>query len=133
MWKCGKADDDTFTDGNSVLSDSSRHSYNVSGYYETDDFQVRVSYNWRSEYMLRESGAYGNRLHDDFGSLDLTAVYSVTDNIDVRFAVNNLTEESSVQKGNNNFQTNYSGFARGFPLYEYEMARRITAGVLVKF
>ncbi|MDM7859103.1 TonB-dependent receptor [Alteromonas sp. ASW11-36] len=128
-----KADEDTFTDANSVLSDSSRHSYNVSGYYETDDFQVRVSYNWRSEYMLRESGAYGNRLHDDFGSLDLTAIYSVTDNIDVRFAVNNLTEESSVQKGNNNFQTNYSGFARGFPLYEYEMARRITAGVLVRF
>ena len=128
-----KADDGTFTDQNTVLSDSSRHSYNVTGYYENDDMQIRLAYNWRSEYMLRESGSYGNRLHDDFGSLDLSAVYSVTENIDVKLAINNITEESSVQKGNNNFQSNYSGFTKGFPLYEYEMARRITAGVSLRF
>lgn len=128
-----KADDETFTDRNNVLSDSSRHSYNMTGYYENEVLQVRLSYNWRSEYMLRESGSYGNRLHEDFGSLDLSAVYRLTENVDLKFAVNNITEESSVQKGNNNFQTNYSGFAKGFPLYEYEMARRITAGVSVRF
>ena len=127
------ADDNTFTDQNSVLSDSSRHSYNVSGYYENDSVQIRLAYNWRSEYMLRESGSYGNRLHDDFGSLDLSAVYKVTENVDLKLAINNITEESSVQKGNNNFQTNYSGFTQGFPLYEYEMARRITAGLSVRF
>ncbi|MFC6441509.1 TonB-dependent receptor [Bowmanella sp. JS7-9] len=128
-----RADEMTFTDMNAVLSDSSRHSYNVSGYYEDERFQVRVSYNWRSEYMLRESGSYGNRLHDAFGSLDLSAVYHLTDSIDLKLDANNLLEESSVQTGNNNFQTNYSGFARGFPLYEYEMARRITFGASVRF
>lgn len=128
-----QADEETFTDANSVLSDSSRHSYNVTGYYETEQFQVRISYNWRSEYMLRESGSYGNRLHDDFGSLDMSAVYHLTDNIDLKIDANNITEESSVQTGNNNYQTNYSGFARDFPLYEYEMARRITVGASVRF
>jgi len=128
-----QADGETFTDRNSVLSDSSRHSYNLTGFYEVEAFQIRVSYNWRSEYMLRESGSYGNRIHGDFGSLDLSAVYHVSENVDVKLDVNNLTEASSEQKGNNNFQTNYSGFAKGFPLYEYEMARRITAGVSVKF
>lgn len=128
-----KADEMTFADRNPFLSDSSRHSYNMTGYYENEQFQVRVSYNWRSEYMLRESGSYGNRLHSDFGSLDLSAVYHLTENVDINLDVNNLTEESSIQKGNNNYQTNYSGFARDFPLYEYEMARRITVGASVRF
>ena len=126
-------DADTFTDRNPFLSDSSRNSYNLTGYYENDQFQVRLAYNWRSEYMIRESGSYGNRLHDDFGSLDLSAVYHVTDYMDVKLDVNNLTEEGSRQFGNNRQQTNYSGFVDGFPLYEYEMARRISLGASFRF
>lgn len=128
-----ETDKDTFTDQNPFLSDSSRHSYNLTGYYESDLFQVRLAYNWRSEYMIRESGSYGNRLHDDFGSLDLSAVYHVTDYLDVKLDVNNLLEEGSKQFGNNRQQTNYSGFTAGFPLYEYEMARRISLGASFRF
>ncbi|MDF2179866.1 TonB-dependent receptor [Aliiglaciecola sp. CAU 1673] len=129
-----QTDEDTFpADGNGILSDSSRHAYNLTGYYENDLFSVRLSYNWRDEYMLREVGAYGNRLHDDYGTLDLSAVYHLTDYLDLKLDVNNLTEESSKQFGNNNVPTRYSGFIDGFPLYEYEQARRITAGVSVKF
>lgn len=123
----------TFSDLNGILSDSSRHSYNLTGYYEDELFQVRVSYNWRSEYMIREAGSYGNRLHDDYGSLDLSSVWHVTDNIDVKLDVVNLLEESSKQFGNNQGPTSYSGFADGFPLYEYEMARRITLGASFRF
>lgn len=83
--------------------------------------------------MLREVGSYGNRLHDDFGTLDLGAVYHVTDNIDVKLDVNNITEAGSEQFGNNNFPSFYSGFAKGFPVFEYELARRITAGVSLRF
>ncbi|WP_019675302.1 TonB-dependent receptor [Arsukibacterium perlucidum] len=128
-----KTDRDTFGDRNRVLSDSSRHSYNLTGYYENDAVQLRLAYNWRSEYMIREAGSYGNRLHDDFGSLDLSAVWSVTDNIDVKLDVNNLLEASSKQFGNNQEPVFYSGFAQGFPLYEYEMARRITVGASFRF
>ncbi|GAB3018183.1 TonB-dependent receptor [Bowmanella dokdonensis] len=127
-------DEDTFpADGNGVLSDSSRHSYNITGYYENDQFQIRLAYNWRDQYMLREVGSYGNRLHDDYGTLDLGAVYHLTDNVDLKLDVNNITEEGSKQFGNNNFPSFYNGFARGFPVFEYEQARRITAGVSVRF
>ncbi len=126
-------DKDTFTDMNPVLSDSSRHSYNATGYFENELFQVRLAYNWRSEYMIRESGSYGNRLHDSFGSLDLSAVWHATDYMDIKLDVNNILEEGSKQFGNNAFQTNYSGFVKGFPLYEYEMARRISVGASFRF
>ena len=126
-------DDDTFPDANPILSDSSEHSYNISGYYEDDIWSVRLSYNWRSEYMLREEGAYGNRLHDDFGSMDLSAVYHFSDNIDFKLDVINLTSEDSLQFGNNQLQSNASGFADGFPLYQYETAQRISLGASFRF
>jgi iron complex outermembrane receptor protein len=126
-------DGDTFTDQNPFLSDSSDHVVNASAFYENDDFSVRVSYNYRSEYMLREEGSYGNRLHDGFGSVDFGAVYHMNDMIDFKLDVVNLTAESSKQFGNNAFQTNASGFADGFPLYAYEMATRVNAGVSIKF
>lgn len=128
-----ETDADTFSDGNPFLSDSSKHSYNVTGYYENDFMQVRLAYNWRSEYMIREAGAYGNRLHEGYGSLDLSARWSVTDNIDISLDVNNLLEASSKQIGNNQDPVFYSGFAQGFPLYEYAMARRITLGASFRF
>jgi len=125
--------DDTFTDQNPFLSDSSDHVVNASAFYENEDYSVRLSYNYRSEYMLREEGSYGNRLHDGFGSVDFGAVYHMNDNIDFKLDVVNLTGESSEQFGNNAFQTNGSGFADGFPLYAYEMATRINAGVSFRF
>lgn len=126
-------DKDTYVDGNPFLSDSSKDQYNITGYYENDDFSVRLSYNWRSEYMIRETGSYGNRLHDDFGSLDLSATYHATDWLDIRLDATNITEEDAKQYGNNNYPTSYSGFTRDFPLYEYEMARRINLGASVRF
>ena len=125
-------DADTFGDGNPYLSDSSKHAYNVSGYYEAESFQTRVSYNWRSDYMLRESGSYGNRLHKAFGSLDLSASYMITDQISVNLDVNNLLQARSKQFGNNVEDTPNSGFTGGFPLFEYEMARRVSLGVSFK-
>jgi len=127
------ADEGTFADNNRVLTDSSKNSYNLTGYYENDLFQVRMSYNWRSQYMLRESGSYGNRLHDDYGTLDMSASYFVTDNITLKLDASNLLEESSKQFGHNKVLTTNSGFSDGFPLYEYELARRITLGASVKF
>lgn len=126
-------DDETFTDQNPFLTDASDHTYNVTGYYENDDMYVRVSYNWRSEYMLRETGAYGNRLHDDFGSLDLSAVYNFNENLTFKFDVVNLTGEESKQYGNNQQYSHYTGFADGFPVYQYAVATRINAGISYKF
>ncbi|MEW6984020.1 TonB-dependent receptor [Colwelliaceae bacterium 6471] len=126
-------DRDTFKDNNPFLTDASDHTYNVTGYYENDDLYVRLSYNWRSEYMLRETGAYGNRLHDDFGSLDLSAVYHFNDNVDFKIDVVNITGEESLQYGNNQEYSHYSGFADGFPVYQYAVATRINIGASFKF
>ncbi len=125
-------DKDTFTDANPFLSDSSEHTYNVSGYFENDTFSTRLSYNWRSEYMLREVG-YGNRMHDDFGSLDLSAVYHLNDNVDLKFDAVNLLGEDVVQKGYNQSQTNNSNGTMGFPAFEYTMATRVNLGVTFRF
>lgn len=124
---------DTFTDGNPFLSNSSKHSANVTGYYENDWMEVRLSYAWRDEYMVREAGSYGNRLHDDYGSLDLSARWHVTEYLDITLDAVNLLEESAKQFGNNAYQTDFSGFANGFPLYEYQMARTISVGASVRF
>ncbi|SHI09801.1 TonB-dependent receptor [Ferrimonas marina] len=128
-----ETDENTFTDMNPFLSNSSKHSYNLTGYYENDWLELRLSYAWRDEYMIREAGSYGNRLHDDFGTLDLSARWKVTDYLDITLDAVNLTEESSKQFGNNAFQTDLSGFANGFPLYEYELARTVTVGAAVRF
>ena len=123
----------TFTDGNPVLSDSSEDSYNITGYFENNLFQARLAFNHRSEYMIRDIGAYANRLHDDFGSLDFSGSWFVNDNFTVNLDVNNILEEDVRQFGNNASPTPNSGFTGGFPLYEYETARRITLGVGFRF
>ena len=128
-----ETDPDTFTDGNPYLSDSSEDSYNITGYYETDRFQVRLAYNYRGEYMLRESGSYGNRLHGDGGSLDFASAWFINDNFSLTLDINNALGEKSVQTGNNVEPPPNSGFTGGFPVFEYETARRVTVGVTAKF
>lgn len=122
-----------FDDWNSELTDSSDHAFNVSGYYENEAFYARLSYNYRSEYMMREAGSYGNRLHEGFGSLDFSSVYHVTENVDVKFDIVNILGESSEQFGNHQRPMPYSGFTDGFPLYEYEQATRFNLGLSVRF
>ena len=105
----------------------------MSGYFENDLLQARLAYNWRSEYMIRDVGAYANRLHDDFGSLDFSSAWFVTDNITINFDVINITEEDAEQFGNNQSYSPNSGFTEGFPLYAYETPRRFVLGISARF
>lgn len=126
-------DKDSFADMNDVLSDSSKQSYNVTGYFENETYSVRLAYNYRSEYMLREAGSYGNRLQDGFGTLDLSAVYNLNDNVSFKLDGNNLLSAKLKQFGNNKHASPESGFTQDFPLYEYEMSRNISLGVNFKW
>ena len=65
-----RADSKNFSDLVGVFSDSSEHTLNMVAYYETEVFSARAAWNWRSEYMIRETGFYGSRMHDDYGTLD---------------------------------------------------------------
>lgn len=123
-----------FPDRNGVFSDSSDLSYNVVGYYENDSFSARAAYTWRSEYFIRETGFYGAREHQDFGTLDLSFAYRLTDAINLSAEVINLLEEDSVQVGRD--QTNPATFLRtsnGYPAYNYEGERRIAIGANIRF
>jgi iron complex outermembrane receptor protein len=89
-----------YTDEVGMFTESSEHSANLVGYWENDTFSARAAYNWRSEYMVREfSKYYGNRMHDDFGTLDMSFGWNATDNVKVSLEIVNLLEEDDVQYG----------------------------------
>ncbi|MFC3096093.1 TonB-dependent receptor [Alteromonas sediminis] len=126
---------DNYPDRIEQFSDSSKHTINLVGYYETDNYNVRLAYNWRSEYMIRElPGFYGNREHDDYGTLDLTAKYSITDNIDITFEGVNLTEEDSIQIGVATGDAEVKPELRnGYPAWSFEGEARYRVGVQYRF
>ncbi|AUD59488.1 TonB-dependent receptor [Shewanella sp. Pdp11] len=96
----GSAPSEVYTDNIGMFTESSKHSANLVGYWENDDFSARAAYNWRSEYMVREYGKYyGNRMHDAFGTLDVTLGWNVTEAIALRLEIVNLTAEDDVQYG----------------------------------
>jgi iron complex outermembrane receptor protein len=128
------ADADNYVDGNAVFSDASKHTTNFVAYYEGDAFSARAAYSWRSEYMIRETGFYGNREHQDYGSLDLSASYIISDNITITADATNVLEEDSIQVGRDQGQTAVTfRTSNGYPAYSYEGEARYSVGVQVRF
>jgi iron complex outermembrane receptor protein len=128
-----EAEASNYVDGNSYFSDSSEHTVNAVGYYENDDFSARVAYTWRSEYMIRETGFYGARQHQDFGTLDLSASYNVTDNITLTADVTNLLEEDSIQVGRDQGEATNWRTSNGYPMASYEGEARYSLGAQFRF
>lgn len=129
------ANAENFVDGNSVFSDASEHTVNTVAFYETDALSLRAAYTWRSEYMIRETGFYGSRLHEDFGTLDLSASYDINENFTIIADVTNLLEEDSIQVGNhqNWTDTDNPRFSRGYPAYNYQGESRYSVGLQFRF
>ncbi|MCG9965928.1 TonB-dependent receptor [Shewanella cutis] len=119
----------------SVFSDSSKHTVNLVGYYEMDDFSARLAYNWRSEYMIRElPGFYGNREHQAYGTLDLSASYNITDYLGVTFEVVNLLEEDSVQLGVAPGSAEVKPELKdGYPAWNFDGEARYKLGMTLRF
>ncbi|MCG9722992.1 TonB-dependent receptor [Shewanella sp. Isolate7] len=127
---------ENYPDKVGVFSDSSKHTVNLVGYYEMDSFSARLAYNWRSEYMMRElPGFYGNRQHQDYGSLDLSMNYSVTDWMDLTFEAVNLTEEDSIQIGVSPVDAPnvIDEFKDNYPVWSFEGEARYKVGVALRF
>ncbi len=134
-----------FADRNGVFSDSSENYVNLVGYYEGERFSARAAYNWRSEFMVRETGFYANRLHDSIGTLDLNFSYKYSENIDVIFTVVNATGEDDYEYGNDNpayydrpdpDENSSSGaprFSNGYPVSTYERDTIYSLGVNFTF
>ncbi|MBD1582918.1 TonB-dependent receptor [Pseudoalteromonas sp. S16_S37] len=127
---------ENYPDRVGVFSDSSKNTYNLVGFYEQDNFSARLAYNWRSEFIIREApGWYGNREHKAYGQLDFSATYSVTDYLDLTFEGINLTEEDSIQLGNNHTSTTLPNpdLLNDFPVWSFEGEARYKVGVAVRF
>jgi TonB-dependent receptor len=70
----------------------SPHSFNASGIYEKYGIEARVSYNWRSEYLIACAGSNGvQQFREAYGQLDLTAAYNINKSFQVYFQGINLS------------------------------------------
>lgn len=127
---------ESYADRLGVFTESSKDSVNVVGYWENDVYSARAAYNWRSEYMIRETGYYGNRMHDDFGSLDLSLGWNITDNFTISFEATNILEEDDVQYGAAEAYTSQYGMKAplldGFPAWSFEGEATYMLGVNFK-
>ena len=80
----------------------SEHAVNVVGIYEDDDFEFRLAYNWRSEYLsdYRDFVTGNPIFQEDRGYLDGSAKYDITDALQFRVQVANIldTEAKATQQ-----------------------------------
>ena len=79
----------TWADGSNNLLGTSKNTYNVGGYFENDTFGARVSYTYRSAFLIGLKGP-SPYYQDDFGTLSLSLSYKATDWLSVSFDALNL-------------------------------------------
>ncbi len=80
----------------------SEHSYNLSAFYDDGPLSIRLAYNWRDDFVKRNSVTLGwgssNTLPEieaARGQLDLTANYKLTKNLKINFAAVNLNDSET--------------------------------------
>lgn len=125
-----ETEEDSLTESNLQLPGVSEHAYNVIGFYEKDGLQARIAYSWRDEYLspdntfiaipgLTDTFGEGNdrplaNYYDDYGQLDASISYDVTENLTLSVEGINLTEEGQDRYAEyeNLFRSYTSGEAR---------------------
>lgn len=85
------------------LEGMSRTSYNAALLYERFGISARLAYNWREEYLLTTSAANVNApvWASDFGQLDGSIFYSITDDLKIGIQSTNILNERTVLKVGN--------------------------------
>ncbi|HET9865605.1 MAG TPA: TonB-dependent receptor [Steroidobacteraceae bacterium] len=79
----------TWADGSNHLVGTSKDTYNVGAYFENEMFSARVSYSYRTAFLIGLSGA-NPYYQDDFGTLALTLNYKPTEWLSVSLDALNL-------------------------------------------
>lgn len=130
----GNAPASSFQDDIGVFTLSSNHNANLVGYWESEVFSARAAYNWRSKYMVRETGWYGNRMHDAYGTLDLSFGWNITDSINLSLEATNVLEEDDVQYGAaESYTTVKDPLKEGYPAWSFMGEATYKLGVSFKF
>jgi iron complex outermembrane recepter protein len=80
--------------GTLPLSNLSRDSYNLVGYYENDLFTARLAYTYRSKFLVAlDSAALGGaRYEDEYGQLDASASFALSDRFRLTLDATNLNK-----------------------------------------
>lgn len=129
-----KAPGTSYQDELNVFTLSSKHNVNLVGYYENQVYSARLAYNWRSKYMVRETGYYSNRMHDDYGSLDLSLGWNINKNLRLSFDAINLLKEDDVQYGAaGNDTTLRPSLKNGYPAWSFMGETTYRVGLSAKF
>ncbi|MCP1338235.1 TonB-dependent receptor [Idiomarina sp. M1R2S28] len=93
--------------------------YNFTAYYENSSFDARVSYNYKDEYVERIERDMYPVYRDDYGQVDISLGYKITDSIKVVVEGINVTDE--VTKG-------YTMDPKFPTMYEFS-GRRVSLGI----
>ena len=102
----------------------SKNSYNLNGFYEKNGIQVRLAYNWRSQFLAQCRGPQGQPANTSaYGQLDFNASFDVTKTFQVYLEGANLTDKYVHQ---------YSIYTNRF-LKEESYGRRLSFGLRAKF
>lgn len=74
------------------LQGQSDHTANLVLMYEKSDWSARVAYNWRSKYLLTTRDVISKYplWNDDYGYMDASVFYNITDDITVGIQASNL-------------------------------------------
>jgi iron complex outermembrane recepter protein len=107
------------------LDGLSKTSWNATIYYEIDRFTARVSAAYRDEFLTRIPGQNGNSVEGNLETLtlDASARFSVTDNLDLTLEMLNLTDE---------YQDLYAD-ASNRPVFYHHTGRNYILGARYKF
>lgn len=73
----------------------SPNSYNMTFYYEEENYGARISMNKRDDYLLNEPGGNGHAQERKYGPthVDVSSFYNVNENLTISFEIINLTDE----------------------------------------
>jgi len=126
----GVAANYTYVDGESkdlngkdiLIPGISEHTFNFSTYYETEQYSGRISYNYRTGY---DTGRAWPGYQDDYGQLDATFSYNITDSITAVIEAVNLTDEHTFSYQENGVKNALTGV--------YADGRRFMVGARFNF
>ena len=128
-----KAPKTSYQDELNLFTLSSKHTANLVGYFENETYSARLAYSWRSNYMVRETGWYGNRMHGSIGSLDLSLGWNLNKNLRLIFEAANLTKQDDVQYGAGNAVAQRASLQNGFPAWSFKGETTYQIGLNAKF
>lgn len=101
IWGFGFQGSYTFADAEASLATGlpylSRHTLQLSPYYENGPFQARVSYNRRSKYFYRFGRQSSQDYTDAYRQLDAQISYALTEGVSITAQASNLLDETYYQ------------------------------------